>query len=41
MEPVARQFGVDFAHFDMTRENKAEQEAAQLELLRKHQVGFS
>ncbi len=40
LEPVARQFGVDFAHFDMTRENKAEQEAAQLELLRKHQVGF-
>ena len=35
LEPVARQFGVDFAHFDMTRENKA-----QLELLRKHQVGF-
>lgn len=40
LEPVARQFGVDFAHFDMTQENKAEQEAAQLELLRKHQVGF-
>lgn len=40
LEPVARQFGVDFAHFDMTRENKAEQEAAQLELLRKHQVDF-
>ncbi|AVD71212.1 formyltetrahydrofolate deformylase [Desulfobulbus oralis] len=40
LEPVARQFGVGFAHFDMTRENKAEQEAAQLELLRKHQVGF-
>lgn len=40
LEPVARQFGVDFAHFDMTRENKAEQEAVQLELLRKHQVGF-
>lgn len=40
LEPVARQFGVDFAHFDMTQENKTEQEAAQLELLRKHQVGF-
>lgn len=40
LEPVARQFGVGFAHFDMTQENKTEQEAAQLELLRKHQVGF-
>lgn len=40
LEPVAQQFGVEFAHFEITKANKAEQEAAQLELLQAHQVDF-
>lgn len=40
MEPVARQFGVDFAHFAITSGNKQEQEQAQLELLKTHRVDF-
>lgn len=38
LEPVARQFGVEFAHFPITRENKAEQEQRQIALLKKHRV---
>lgn len=40
LEPVARQFGVEFAHFPITPANKAEQEAAQLELLARHDIDF-
>ena len=40
MEEVARQFGVEYAHFAITRENKAEQEAAQLELLAARRIDF-
>lgn len=38
LEPVAERFGIPFHHFPITRENKAEQEAAEIELLREHRV---
>lgn len=37
---VAQQFGIDFHHVDVTPETKAEAEAAQLDLLRAHDVDF-
>jgi formyltetrahydrofolate deformylase len=40
LEPVARQFGIDFHHFEINGHNKQEQEQAQLELLEEHQVDF-
>ena len=40
LEPVARRFGIDFHHFPVTRENKAEQELKELELLRSHNIDF-
>lgn len=40
MEPVARQFGVDFYCFTINNENKLEQELAQLALLAQHEVEF-
>jgi formyltetrahydrofolate deformylase len=40
MEPVARQFGIPYFHFPINKENKAEQEKAQLDLLREHKITF-
>ncbi|MDB9375474.1 formyltetrahydrofolate deformylase [Nodularia sphaerocarpa] len=38
LKEVAEQFGIDFHHIPITKDNKAEQEAQQLELLQKYQI---
>ncbi len=38
LKPAVERFGIPFHHFPITRENKAAQEAAQIELLREHRV---
>ncbi|MBE9045433.1 formyltetrahydrofolate deformylase [Pleurocapsales cyanobacterium LEGE 10410] len=38
LEAIARQFNIDFYHLLITKENKAEQEAKQIELLQKYQI---
>ena len=40
LKPVAERFGINFQYFPITRENKMEQEAAELELLRKNNIDF-
>lgn len=40
LEPVARQFGIDFHCFEINDGNKREQEQAQLRLLAEHQIEF-
>lgn len=40
LEPVARQFGIDFHLFAIDAHNKKEQEQAQLHLLAEHQIEF-
>lgn len=40
LEPVARQFGIDFHLFAVNSDNKREQEQAQLQLLAEHKVEF-
>ena len=40
LEPVARQFGIDFHVFPIRRENKREQEEAELALLEKEGIGL-
>ena len=40
LEPVARQFGIDFHLFEINAQNKKEQEQAQLQLLAEHQIEF-
>lgn len=35
LEEVGKQFGIEYHHFPITKENKAEQEAAELALLKK------
>lgn len=40
MESVAKRFGIEYHVFPITKENKAEQEANQLKLLKKHKVTF-
>lgn len=40
MEHVAKSFGIEYHIFPITKENKAEQEAAELELLKKHKITF-
>lgn len=40
MESVAKRFGIEYHLFPITKENKAEQEANQLALLKKHRVTF-
>ena len=40
LEPIVRQFDIDFYHLPITKETKAEQEAKQLELLEKYQIGL-
>lgn len=38
LKVVADQFGIDFQHISITKENKSEQEAKQLELLRQYKI---
>ena len=38
LEPIATQFGADFYHINITKENKIEQEAKQLELLKQYKI---
>jgi formyltetrahydrofolate deformylase len=38
LDPIAEQFGIAFHVFPVTRENKAEQEQRELELIRRHDV---
>ena len=40
MEIVAKRFNIEYHHFPINKENKAEQEALQIELLKKHKVTF-
>ncbi|WP_372774920.1 formyltetrahydrofolate deformylase [Mangrovibacterium sp.] len=40
LEPVARRFDIDFEYIPVTKENKAEQEAREIELLAKYKVDF-
>lgn len=40
MEPVAKQFGIEYHCIPVTRENKAQQEAKQLEVLKSHNITF-
>ena len=40
METAARRFGIDYRYFPITPENKAEQEAAELALLREYDIDF-
>lgn len=38
LKPIAEQFGLEFYHFPITKETKAQQETAELELLLKHKI---
>ncbi|WP_321287086.1 formyltetrahydrofolate deformylase [uncultured Sunxiuqinia sp.] len=40
MRPVAERFGIEFEYVPLTSENKAEQEAKEVELLKKHKIDF-
>ncbi len=40
MEPVAQRFGIEYHYFPITKDNKAEQEAKELELLRSKGITF-
>lgn len=40
LKPVAERFGIDFHYFPITKENKAEQEAAELKLLKDKNIDF-
>lgn len=40
LKPVAERFGIDFYHFPITKENKVEQEAAELKLLKENNIDF-
>ncbi len=40
MKPVAERFGINFCYFPVTAENKAEQEADELKLLKENQIDF-
>lgn len=40
LEPIANQFGIPFHIFPINKENKAEQEARELELMKKHNITF-
>jgi len=40
LRPVAERFGIDFHYFPITKNNKKEQEAAELELLKKNEIDF-
>jgi formyltetrahydrofolate deformylase len=38
MQPIAERFGIPFRHFPVSKENKVEQEAGQLKLLRRESI---
>lgn len=38
LKPIADQFGIDFQHIPINKENKSEQEAKQLELLQQYKI---
>ncbi|MGK7942365.1 MAG: formyltetrahydrofolate deformylase [Crocosphaera sp.] len=38
LEAIAQQFNIDFYHLPITKENKSQQEARQLELIRQHRI---
>ncbi len=40
LEPIAQQFNIPFYHIPVTKTNKAKAEAAQLRLLKEHQIDF-
>jgi len=40
LKPVAERFGIDFHHFLITKQNKAEQEAAEIALMKDHKINF-
>lgn len=40
MENTAKRFGIPFHLFNITKENKAEQEKAEIELLKKYEINF-
>lgn len=40
LKPVAERFGIDFYHFPITKENKADQETAELKLLKEKNIDF-
>ncbi|MFV0590106.1 MAG: formyltetrahydrofolate deformylase [Draconibacterium sp.] len=40
LKPVAERFDIPFYHFPVNKENKAEQEAEEIGLLRKHDIDF-
>lgn len=40
MQPVAEGFGIEYHHFPINKENKAEQEAKELALLDEHHIDF-
>ncbi len=40
LKPVAERFGIDFYHFPITNENKAELEEKEIELLKEKQIDF-
>lgn len=40
LKPVADQFGIDYFVFSINKENKAEQEAKELELLKQYNINF-
>lgn len=40
LRPVAERFGIEFHYFPITKENKAEQEAAELKLLKEKNIDF-
>jgi len=40
LRPVAERFGIDFHYFPITKNNKKEQEAAELELLKNNEIDF-
>ncbi|WP_167608901.1 formyltetrahydrofolate deformylase [Maribellus sediminis] len=40
LQPVAERFGIDFYHFPINKENKEEQEAAEIRLLKEKNIDF-
>ncbi len=40
LKPVAERFGIDFHYFPISKENKADQEAAELKLLKENNIDF-
>ena len=40
LKPVAERFGINFYHFPVNKENKAEQEAAEIKLLKENNIDF-